>query len=138
MAAWKNLSLYSKYMKVDGVIGGFMSLGQGTLLAKFDVESANWKIPVHPEDHYLFGMKWQGNYFINMALHFGLHSAPFIFLSVADLLEWIFRHSYRLSFLLHYHGNFYTLGPPSSPVCQNNLDTCLRLFKDWRIPIQPD
>ena len=44
-------------MKVDGVIGGFMSLGQGTLLAKFDVESAYRNIPVHPEDCYLFDMK---------------------------------------------------------------------------------
>ena len=136
MASWKSLSLYSKYMKVDGVIGGFMSLGQGTLLAKFDVESAYRNIPVHPEDCYLFDMKWQGIYFINMAHHFGLHSAPFIFLSVVYLLEWIFRHSYRLNFLLHYHGGFYTLGPPNSSVCQNNLDTCLPLFKAWHIPIQ--
>ena len=127
-----------QYMKVDDVISGIMSFGRGTLLAKFDVESAYWNIPVHPEDRYLLGMKWQANYFIDMALPFGLRSAPFIFSSVADLLEWILRHNYGLNFLLHYLDDFYTLGPPNSPVCQNNLDTCLQLFKDWHIPLHPD
>ena len=75
-----------QYMTVDDVISGIMSLGLGTLLAKFDVESAYRNIPVHPEDRYLLGRKWQGNYFIDMALPFGLRSAPFFFSSVADLL----------------------------------------------------
>ena len=35
-----------------------MSLGWGTLLAKFDVESAYRIIPVHPNDLYLLGMQW--------------------------------------------------------------------------------
>lgn len=89
-------------------------------------------------DRYLLDMKWQGNYFIDMALPFELCSAPFIFSSVADLLGWILRHIYSLDFLLHYLDDFYTLGPPNSPFCQNNLDTCLRLFKDWCIPLHPD
>ena len=46
-----------QYMRVDDVISGIMSFGQGTLLAKFDVESAYRNIPVHPEDRYLLGMK---------------------------------------------------------------------------------
>ena len=64
-----------QYMRVDDVISGIMPFGQGALLAKFDVESAYRDIPVHPEDRYLLGMKWQGNYFIDMALPFGLRSA---------------------------------------------------------------
>lgn len=42
------------------------------------LESAYRNIPVHREDRYLLGMKCQGNYFIDMALPFGLHSVPFI------------------------------------------------------------
>ena len=125
-------------MMVDDVISGIMPLNRGTLLAKFDVESSYQNIPVHPEDCYLLGMKWQGIYFIDMALPFGLRSAPFIFSSVVDLLEWILRHNYSLNFPLHYLDDFYTLGPPNSPACQNNLDTCLWLFKDWLIPLHPD
>ena len=60
-------------MKVDDIIDGIMSLGRGTLLAKFDVELFP---SIHPNDRYLFGM--QGNHFVDMALPFGLHSALYI------------------------------------------------------------
>ena len=48
----------------------------GVLLAKFDVESAHRIIPVHPNDLYLLGMQWQGNYSVDITLPFGLPSAP--------------------------------------------------------------
>ena len=50
------------------------------------------------------------------ALPFGLRSAPFIFYSIADLLEWILKHNYGMKFLLHYLDDFHTLGPPNSSV----------------------
>ena len=43
-----------------------------------------------------------------------------------------------MNFLLHYLDDFNTWGPPNSFFCQNNLDTCIRLFKDWHIPLHPD
>ena len=80
-----------QYMKLDDIIDGIMSLGWGTLLAKFNVESAYRIIPVHPNDRYLLGMQWESNYFVDMALPFGLRSAPYIFSSVADLAEWVLK-----------------------------------------------
>ena len=127
-----------QYMKVDDIIDGIMSLGRGTLLAKFDVESAYRIIPIHPNDRYLLGMQWQGNYFVDMALPFGLRSAPYIFSSVADLVEWVLKTRYDVSFLLHYLDDFHTSGPPNSQTCQPNLDTCIQQFQDWGIPLQPD
>ena len=126
-----------QYMKVDDIIDGIMSLGRGTLLEKFDVESA-YHIPIHPNDRYLLGMQWQGNYFVDMALPFGLRSAPYIFSSVADLVEWVLKTRYDVSFLLHYLDDFHTLGLPNSQTCQPNLDTCIQQFQDWGIPLQPD
>ena len=123
------------YMKVDDVIEGIMSHGRGTLLAKFDVESAYRNVPFHSDDRYLLGMKWQGKYFVDLALPFGLRSAPYIFSSIADLLEWILKHNYDVRFLLHYLDDFHTLGPP---VCQRNLDTCVCLFAEWGIPLHPE
>ena len=61
-----------------------------------------------------------------MALPFGLHSAPYIFSSVADLVEWVLKKQYDTSFLLHYLDDFHTLGPPNSQTCQQNLDTCIQ------------
>ena len=83
-------------------------------------------------------MQWRGNYFVDMALAFGLRSAPYIFLSVADLAEWILKENYDIGFLLHYLDDFHTLGLPNSPTCQRNLDICVQRFSEWRIPLHPD
>ena len=114
-----------------------------TELAKFDVESTYRIIPVHPNDRYILGMQWQGNYFVDMALPFGLGSAPYIFSSVADLAEWFLKKQYDVCFLLHYLDDFRTLGPPNSQTCQRNLDTyiqqsCFQQFQDLGIPHHPD
>ena len=46
-----------QYKKVDNIIDGIMSLGRGTLLAKFDVESTYRIVPIHPNDRHLLGMQ---------------------------------------------------------------------------------
>ena len=107
-------------------------------MAKFDVESAYCIIPVHSDDCYLLGIKWQGEYFTDLALPFGLRSAPLMFSSFADLLEWILKHNYEVQFLLHYLDDFHTLGPLDSPVCQQNLDICVLQFSEGGIPLHPD
>ena len=99
------------------------------------MESAYCHVLVHSDDCYLLGMKWQVKYFIDLALPFGLRSAPYIFSSFADLLVWILTHNYGINFLLHYLDDFHTLGPPNSPVCQNNVNTCVQLFSELGIPL---
>ena len=48
-------------------------------------------VPVHPEDRLLLGMSWNGALYVDVALPFGLHSAPKIFNAVADTVEWILK-----------------------------------------------
>ena len=78
-------------MKADNIIDGIMTHGRGAPLAKFHVESAYCIIPVHSHDRYLLGVKWQGEYFIDLALPCSLCPATFIFSSFGDLLEWIIK-----------------------------------------------
>ena len=47
-------------------------LGKGALMAKFDVESAYHNVPVHPSDCHLLGVKWCNQYYVDLALPFGL------------------------------------------------------------------
>ena len=61
-------------------------------------------------------MQWRGKYFVDLVLPFKLRSAPFIFTCIADLVEWILVHNYGVDFLRHYLDDFFTLGPPSSPL----------------------
>ena len=77
-----------------------LALGHGTLLAKFDIKSAYCTITVHPEDRLLLGMRRNGNLYIDAMLPFGLRSAPMIFCSVADAMEWIIR-SLRVPLIVH-------------------------------------
>ena len=41
-------------------------------MAKFDVESAYHNVPVHPSDCHLLGVKWRNQYYVDLALPFGL------------------------------------------------------------------
>ena len=125
-------------MSVDDIIDGIISFGRGALMAKFDIESAYRIVPVHPEDCFLLGMCWKDNFFVDLALPFGLRSAPFIFMTITDLLTWILRHNYYVGFIKHYLDDFHTVGPPNSPQCSINLATCTHLFAVWGVPLHPD
>ena len=58
------------YMTVADAVEVIAEQGQGTLLAKVDIRSAYRIIPVHPEDHQLLGMVWEGSLFVDTALPF--------------------------------------------------------------------
>jgi len=93
-----------------------------TLMAKFDVANAYRNVVIRLDDRPLLGMKWCGQYFVDLVLLFGLHSATFFITAIADLVEWILVQNYDVTFLHHYWDDFLTLGPPISPVCHNNLE----------------
>ena len=109
------------YIKLDQVISTVLKHGPGALMAKFDVEAAYRNIAVHPDDRYLLGMKWRGQFFVDLALPFGLRSAPFIFNSVADMVEWIILNRYNVADLMHYLDDFLTAGPAGTDRCAQNL-----------------
>ena len=59
------------YTTVADAVDVIAEGGQGTLLAKVDIKSAYRIIPVHPEDHQLLGMLWEGALFVDAALPSG-------------------------------------------------------------------
>ena len=94
-----------KYASVDQAVENILGLGQGTLLAKVDVEHAYRNIPVHPDDRILLAMRWNDKLYIDTVLPFGLRSAPMIFSAVADAVKWIAVES-GVSSLMHYLDDF--------------------------------
>ena len=60
-------------------------------MAKTDIESAFRLFPVHPHDWELLGLFWNGFYYFDKVLPFGLRSAPFIFNQLSDAIEWILQ-----------------------------------------------
>lgn len=125
------------YITVDKVIRLVSQFGRGALMAKFDVESAYRNVLIHPLDRYLLGMKWRHHFYVNLALPFGLCSAPYIFNSIADLVEWILMNNHQIPDLLHYLDDFLTAGPPDSPQCASNLTVALAVCDRLGLPLHP-
>ena len=126
------------YIHLDQIINMIAKHGPGALMAKFDVEAAYRNIAVHPDDRYLLGMKWRGQFFVDLALPFGLRSVPYIFNSVADLVEWILKNKYRVIDLMHYLDDFITAGPADSLQCSHNLQTSLAICRSLGLPLHPN
>ncbi len=80
-------------------------------------------------------MKWRDRFYIDLVLLFGLRSAPFIFNSVAEAIEWILVHNYAVSLLFHYLDNFLTMGPANLSICQTNMDTAFTVFARLGLPL---
>ena len=111
----------SLYVSVDTAVKLVEELGRGTLLSKVDIRSAYGMLPIHPDDCWLLGMRWEGSVFVDTALPFGLGSAPKIFTAVADTLEWIVKHE-GVSSVIHYLDDFLLAG---SVLCARDLNNSL-------------
>ena len=63
------------YASLDEAVQHILQLGKGTQLVKVDLKQACRQFPVHPEDHYLLGLSWEGSVYVDRVLPFGLRSA---------------------------------------------------------------
>ncbi|XP_068734369.1 uncharacterized protein [Montipora capricornis] len=106
-------------------------------MAKFVVQAAYRNVQVHPCHCVLLGMKWRDQFYVDMILPFGLRSAPFIFNSIADMVEWILVNSNQILHLLHYLDDFTTAGPPRSLQCAQNLATAMEVCQWLGLPLHP-
>ena len=116
------------YIKLDQIISMVAKHGPGAMM-----EAAYCNIAVYPEDRYLLGMKWHGQFFVDLALPFVLRSAPYIFNSVVDMVEWILLNKYNVADLMHYLDDFLTAGPPGSDQCARNLQTFTGFYSIYRL-----
>ena len=123
------------YITLDQVIRLVSKLGPGALMAKFDVEAAYRNVPVHPSHR--VGTKWRDQFYVDLVFPFGLRSAPFIFNSITDMVEWILVNSYQIPDLLHYLDDFITADPPQSLQCAHNLATAMQVCQRLGLPLHP-
>ena len=121
------------YTTVDDIALLISQSGGGSLLAKIDIESAYRLIPVHPQDRPLQAMAWNGQVYVDPMLPFGLRSAPKIFNTVADALNWHLTQS-GIPLIRHYLDDFIIVAPPHSPLCQEYLEILNRESQALGIP----
>ena len=124
-----------KYASVEDAVQQIWSMGQGTLLAKIDIEHAYRNIPVHTDDRLLLVMQWRDKFYMDTVLPFGLRSAPKIFSALADALEWILSRA-GVTYIIHYLDDYLTMGRKHSKECEHNLDLIKQLCAHLGLPLK--
>ena len=95
-------------------------------MGKIDLKSAFRQLPVRRD--------WQGGWYVDKCLPFGLRSSPALFGRLASAIEWILRHNYGIQHLIHYLDDFFTARPAGSPVCFQNMAKMNEVCKSVNAP----
>ena len=64
------------YEMLDNAVRLVAQAGKGARMMKRDLKSAFRHIPIHPCDYWLLMFEWQGKFYVDMFLPFGLRTAP--------------------------------------------------------------
>ena len=102
-----------QYTTIDNAISAIQRLSRGTYVAQTDILSAFRLFSVHPQDWELLGMKWEGKYYFDKVLSFGLRSAPSIFNQLSDAIEWILAYELAISYVDKILDDFLIMEPMS-------------------------
>ena len=124
-----------RYEGIPEATTAIMRVGQGAVVAKFDIKRAHCLLPVSENHRHFLGMFWKGFFYINLALPFGLRSAPKIFTRFADALQWICSKEGDIAYIQHYLDDCLLLGPAGSDKCKVDLAKCLDLCSQLGVPI---
>ena len=79
------------YETIEDAIRLVAQAGRNAMMVKRDLKSAFRHIPINPCDYWLLIFEWQGKYYVDMFLPFGLRTAPRIFNLFAEALHWVFE-----------------------------------------------
>ena len=90
----------------DGVRAERARTGRAPLLTKLDVEAAYKQVPVHPDDRALLGLRWEGKYYNELVLPFGLRSSGNRWELYAAALHHFIQHHVGVTLVVHYVDDF--------------------------------
>ena len=125
------------YTSIDDATHMINHLGQGCLLAKFDLQEAYRAVPVHPLDQPKLAVTWNDDILIDRALPFGLRSAPKLFSALTDGFMWALHHN-GIQQALHYLDDFLILGQANTRECQDWLSKALSLCDQVGLRVAPE
>ena len=127
-----------RYEGILEAIAKISNFGQGTLMAKFDLKRAYRLLPVKAEQRFLLGMRWKEMFYVDLALPFGLRSAPKLFTRFADVLEHLLAVRCPMASIQHYLDDFFVACRPNSDDCVQALSTCMAICKQLGVPLADD
>ena len=78
-----------RYTRFQEVLQLIINAGRHFVIMKRDVKDVFSNVPVAPQHRWLLGFRWEGRYYKETCLSFGLVTATFIFNLPAEALHWI-------------------------------------------------
>ena len=113
-----------EYTTFDEAVAALISMGRGAKLVKRDLADAFRHVPVARSDWWLLGFLWQGVYYFDRFLPFGLRTSPYIFDLLAKGLNWILIAVLGWSIVLNYLDDFFAVLTPKADKaeCQRQFD----------------
>jgi len=86
-----------------------LSLPVGCRAATFDISSAYRITPVRPDQQWALVVHWDGKFYVDRALPFGLASSAGVFGSVADMLVALYNHSHKFGPMVKWVDDFFAI-----------------------------
>ena len=125
------------YTNFDEVIKMVLKEGKGSYLIKTDIKSAFRLLPINPSDFDLLGMKFQGKYYVDKCLPFGLSVSCNLFEKFSCFLEWQIKQNAKTDNMIHYLDDFCGCDKEKSGA-QSLLDKSLSTFDSLGVPTAPE
>ena len=124
------------YTKLSDAIAQIKKLGSNCFLAKSDIESAFRLLPVHPDDHHLLGMSWDGKYYYNLCLPMGCASSCKLFEEFSTALEHLVRYQTK-SVALHVLDDFLFI-EQTEQACKKVFQAFIDIAYTLGVPLAAD
>ena len=80
----------------------------------------------------------RGNFYIDLALPFGLRSACQIFTRFGDVLQCLFEQQGIEAQVQHYLDDYFLVGRPNTTECGDSLKTCFEMCSLLGVPLAED
>ena len=120
--------------RFDDACSAIVKARRGCFLIKLDVEAAYKQVPVRPEDRALLGLKWDGQYYYELVLPFGLRSSGVRWELYAAALHHFFLHHLGIRLVIHYVDDFLFV-VAGLQRAQKALDGAVALCEHLDIPL---
>ena len=125
------------YTHFDEVIRMVREEGAGSYLFKVDIKSAFRLIPIHPDDFPLLGMIFQGQFYVDKCLPFGLSVSCALFEKFSTFLEWHIKQNIESNQLIHYLDDFCGCSNDLDKA-KNSLTKTLSCFNALGVPVSEE
>ena len=127
-----------KYSRFDDAVSMVLKKGRGCFMSKLDIKHAFRIIPVHPSQWHLLCYYFEGHWYVDLVLPFGLRSSPAIFCQFADLVRWVLDKCYGIPMVVNYSDDFFQVSGQIFTIAKHELNTICQAFEDMGIPLAPD